>query len=171
MRNQIPAVVAASLLLCASLAVGQTQYTIVTVPAIRAGIGGPVSLAEDAAGNVYAADVNRYRVSKIAPDGTCTTVAAISSKSNCAGLCPNVLSRPRLSGAAGGRLAGERARLDKAFDTLRADVGEAAGSDNQTIAAGRRALLLVPALAVAVVATAAGLVAGARAVSRQDRRE
>jgi len=75
MRAQIPAAVAASSLLCASLAVGQTQYTIVTVPAIRAGIGGPVSLAEDAAGNVYAADVNRYRVSKIAPDGTCTTVA------------------------------------------------------------------------------------------------
>jgi hypothetical protein len=70
-----------------------------------------------------------------------------------------------------GDIAGERAQLGKAFDTLRADVGEAAGSDNQTIAAGRRALLLVPALAVAVAATAAGLVAGARAVSRQDRRE
>ncbi len=70
-----------------------------------------------------------------------------------------------------GDIAGERAQLGKAFDTLRADVGEVAGSDNQTVAAGRRALLLVPALAVAVAATAAGLVAGARAVSRQDRRE
>ena len=70
-----------------------------------------------------------------------------------------------------GDIAGERAQLGKAFDTLRADVGEAAGSDNQTIAAGRRALLLVPALAVAVVATAAGLVAGARAISRQGRHD
>lgn len=68
-------------------------------------------------------------------------------------------------------IAGERAQLGTAFDTLRGDATAAAESDNQTIAAGRRALLLVPALAVAVAATAAGLVAGARAVSRQDRRE
>ena len=64
-----------------------------------------------------------------------------------------------------GDIAGERAQLGKAFDTLRADVSEAADSDNQTVATGRRALLLVPAMAVAVAATAAGVVAGVRAVT------
>ena len=88
MRTQIPAVVAASLLLCASLAVGQTQYTIVTVagtgfpngylgdqgPAIRARIS-PGGVALDASGNVYIADPGNYRVRKLAPDGVITTVA------------------------------------------------------------------------------------------------
>ncbi len=87
MRDQIQAVVAASLLLCASLAVGQTQYTIVTAagpghtgylgdqgPALRARID-PESVALDAFGNVYVADTDNNRVRKIAPDGTITTVA------------------------------------------------------------------------------------------------
>jgi hypothetical protein len=68
-----------------------------------------------------------------------------------------------------GDLASERARLGKAFDTLRGDMSEAADSDNRTIAAGRRALLLVPAMVVAMAATAGGLVAGVRAGSRQRR--
>ncbi len=70
-----------------------------------------------------------------------------------------------------GDIAKERAQLGKAFDTLRGDVSEAAHSDNQRIETGRRALLLVPALVVAVAATAGGLVAGARAISDQARKD
>ena len=66
---------------------------------------------------------------------------------------------------------GERAQLGTAFDTLRGDATAAAESDNQTIAAGRRALLLVPALAVAVAATAGGLVAGLRALNSKRSRD
>jgi hypothetical protein len=64
-------------------------------------------------------------------------------------------------------IAGERAQLGRAFDTLRDDVSAAGHSDNQTIAAARGALLLAPAMAVAVAAVAGGLVAGARAIGRQ----
>jgi hypothetical protein len=70
-----------------------------------------------------------------------------------------------------GDIAKERAQLGKAFDTLRGDLSAAADSDNQTIATGRRALLLVPAMAVAVAATAGGLVAGARAIGKQGRKD
>ena len=70
-----------------------------------------------------------------------------------------------------GDIASERAQLGKAFDTLRADVSEVADSDNETIATGRKAFLLVPAMVVAVAATAAGIAAGVRAVSRQGRHE
>ena len=68
-------------------------------------------------------------------------------------------------------IAGERAQLGKAFDTLRGDFAAAADSDNQTIATGRKALLLAPALVVAVVATAAGVVAGVRAIGRQHSQD
>ncbi len=70
-----------------------------------------------------------------------------------------------------GDLAGERVRLGQAFDTLRRDLSEAADSDNRTIAAGRRALLLVPAMVVAVAATAGGLVAGLGTGGRQGSRD
>ena len=70
-----------------------------------------------------------------------------------------------------GDIANERAQLGKAFDTLRGDVSEAAQADNQTIAAGRRAFLLVPALVIAVAATAGGLIAGARAAGNQGKKD
>jgi hypothetical protein len=45
---------------------------------------------------------------------------------------------------------------------LRGDLTEAAASDNRTVAGGRKAALLLPALALAAAATAQGLVAGLR---------
>ena len=68
-------------------------------------------------------------------------------------------------------IAGERAQLGKAFDSLRGVVSEAADSDNQTIAAGRRALLLVPTMVVAAAAAAGGLVAGLRSLSSKRSRD
>jgi hypothetical protein len=68
-------------------------------------------------------------------------------------------------------IAGERAQLGRAFDTLRGEVSEAAGSDNQTIAAGRRALLLVPTMVIAVAAAAGGLVAGLRSLGSKRSRD
>jgi len=65
-------------------------------------------------------------------------------------------------------IARERAQLDKAFDTLRGDMNDAAQSDNQTLAAGRKALLLVPAMVVAAAATAGGVIAGLRRVSEEQ---
>jgi hypothetical protein len=70
-----------------------------------------------------------------------------------------------------GDIASERAQLGKAFETLRGDLSEAAQADNQTIAAGRKALLLVPAMAVAVASTAAGLLAGVRTVGNQAKKD
>jgi hypothetical protein len=56
----------------------------------------------------------------------------------------------------------ERTGLIKAFDALRGDLTEAAASDNRAVAGGRKAALLLPGLALAVAATAQGLVAGLR---------
>jgi hypothetical protein len=44
-------------------------------PATQALLNGPFGLALDAAGNLYIADVYNYRVRKVSPDGTITTVA------------------------------------------------------------------------------------------------
>jgi hypothetical protein len=68
-------------------------------------------------------------------------------------------------------IAGERAQLGKAFDSLRGEVSEAADSDNQTIAAGRRALLLVPTMVIAVAAIGGGLVASLRSLSSKRSRD
>ncbi len=70
-----------------------------------------------------------------------------------------------------GDIANERAQLGKAYDALRGELSEAAAADNQTIAAGRRALLLGPAMAVAVAATVGGLVAGLRTLSDQSKKK
>jgi len=61
-----------------------------------------------------------------------------------------------------GDIAAERRGLEQAFDTLRGDMDDAAAADNPTLNKGRKAALLVPALAVAAAATVAGLVAGLR---------
>ena len=44
-------------------------------PATAASLNGPLGLAFDNSGNLYCADSRNYRVRKIAPDGTITTVA------------------------------------------------------------------------------------------------
>ena len=61
-----------------------------------------------------------------------------------------------------GDIAAERRGLEKAFDTLRGDMSEAASAENATLENGRKAVLLVPALLVAAAATGAGLIAGLR---------
>ena len=55
--------------------------------------------------------------------------------------------------------------LGKAFDTLRGDMSQAAAAENPTMANARKAALLVPAVVVAVAATAGGLIAGLRSQS------
>ena len=66
-----------------------------------------------------------------------------------------------------GDIAAERRELGKAFDTLRGDMSEAAAAENPTMANARKAVLLVPAVVVAVVATAGGLIAGLRSQSEK----
>jgi hypothetical protein len=66
-----------------------------------------------------------------------------------------------------GDIAAERRELGKAFDTLRGDMSEAAAAENPTMANARKAVLLVPAVVVAVAATAGGLIAGLRSPSEK----
>jgi len=46
-------------------------------PATSARLSGPHGLAVDAAGNVYIADTNNYRIRKVTPGGTISTVAGV----------------------------------------------------------------------------------------------
>ena len=66
-----------------------------------------------------------------------------------------------------GDIAAERRGLEQAFDSLRGDMSDAAAADNPTLAKGRKAALLVPALVIAAGATAAGLIAGLRSQSEK----
>jgi len=66
-------------------------------------------------------------------------------------------------------IARERQALDKAFDALRGDVTEAGAAQSPTVALGRKAVLFVPAVAVAVGATVAGLAAGLRSRSAKSQ--
>jgi hypothetical protein len=49
-------------------------------PAIKARLGGPLSPAFDAAGNLYIAEVRNHRVRKITPKGMITTIAGNGTK-------------------------------------------------------------------------------------------
>jgi len=54
---------------------GQAGYSGDGGPATAAMLGGPAGVAVDAAGNLYIADSGNYRVRKVTPAGTITTVA------------------------------------------------------------------------------------------------
>ena len=69
--------------------------------------------------------------------------------------------------AIAGDIAAERRALGKALDTLHTEATEAAAADNPTMANARKAVLLVPTVAVAVAAAAGGLIAGLRSQSEK----
>jgi sugar lactone lactonase YvrE len=54
---------------------GKAGYSGDGGPATQAMLNTPFGIALDAAGNLYISDTNNYRVRKVAPDGTITTVA------------------------------------------------------------------------------------------------
>src|SRR5215210_1531556 len=54
---------------------GQDRFSGDGGPAIRAALSAPQDQAVDAAGNLYIADGDNFRVRKVSPDGTITTVA------------------------------------------------------------------------------------------------
>ena len=68
-------------------------------------------------------------------------------------------------------IAAEQAQLGKAFADLRDDLATAIDSaGNQATEIARKAMLVVPAMAVAVTATSAGLVGGVLALRRHRRK-
>ncbi len=54
---------------------GQDQYSGDGGPATAAQLNNPQGVAVDAAGNLYIADYGNYRIRKVSPDGTITTIA------------------------------------------------------------------------------------------------
>ena len=97
------------------------------------------------------------------------TASAATPRSQTAG--PKTQGSPRAPDAIVRDITDERVQLARAFDDLRGDLGEAIeAAGNRATDAARRAMAVVPVVAVAATVTVGGLFGGALALRRHRRR-